>query len=240
MRKLKQAILYECATKIRPVAIFYAIECAITAAIFAIVSILTGGKHMGSNGLEISSVVFVSVLGILSYREDFKELIQNGYTRKYIYLSNICMFLVVCGTMALIDTIVGNGIHHFTGGTYFTLYGVLYGYGDPLANWLWLTALYLMVCSVFYLGALVISKVGKLVFLFIGVGISGLILLVGALFQFVLSAETVQAIALFCRTAMGFLGDGSIYVALPVLTFLILAALLNALSYGVIRRTELK
>ena len=57
---------------------------------------------------------------------------------------------------------------------------------------LWLTALYLMFCSLFYLAILVINRVGKTISLLIGVGISGIILLVMALFQFVFSDEIVS------------------------------------------------
>ena len=50
-------------------------------------SICTEGKETGSNTLEFSSIVFVSVIGVLGYKEDFKALLQNGYTRKYISVS---------------------------------------------------------------------------------------------------------------------------------------------------------
>ena len=51
--------------------------------------------------------------------------------------------------MALIDTIIGNSIHYLNR-SYFTLYSALYGFGNIFTNWLWLTALYLMFCSLSY------------------------------------------------------------------------------------------
>ena len=168
MTKLKSAVLYEYLTKVRAIGIFYLIQYLIVALIFAIVAICTEGKETGSNALEFSSVVFVSVIGVLGYKEDFKALLQNGYTRKYIFGATICMFTLLAGTLALIDTIIGNSLHYFND-NYFTLYGGLYGYGNVFANWLWLTALYLMFCSLFYLAVLVINRVGKTVSLLIGV-----------------------------------------------------------------------
>ena len=91
MSKLKSAVLYEYLTKVRAIGIFYLI--------FAIVAICTEGKETGSNTLEFSSVVFVSVIGVLGYKEDFKALLQNGYTRKYIFGATICMFTLLAGTM---------------------------------------------------------------------------------------------------------------------------------------------
>ena len=90
MSKLKSAVLYEYLTKVRAIGIFYLIQYLIVALIFAIVAICTEGKETGSNALEFSSVVFVSVIGVLGYKEDFKALLQNGYTRKYIFVCLHC------------------------------------------------------------------------------------------------------------------------------------------------------
>ena len=141
--------------------------------------------------------------------------------------------------MALIDTIIGNSIHYFNG-NYFTLYGSLYGYGNVYVNWLWLTVLYLMFCSLFYLAVLVINRVGKTISLLIGVGICGIILLVIALFQFVFSDEIVSKAADFMMKAMGFMSDGTTNLFFPILSFLVIGVIFGIGSYAVIRRTELR
>ena len=239
MTELKSAVLYECLTKVRAIGIFYLIQYSIVALIFAIVAICTEGKETGSNALEFSSVVFVSVIGVLGYKEDFKALLQNGYTRKYIFGATVCMFTLLAGTLALIDTIIGNSLHYFND-NYFTLYGGIYGYGNVFANWLWLTALYLMFCSLFYLAVLVINRVGKTVSLLIGVGVCSIILLVIALFQFVFPDELVSKTWEFMMKAMGFMGDGTTNLFFPVLSFLVIGVVFGIGSYAVIRRTELR
>ena len=239
MSKLNSAILYEYSTKIKAMVLFYLIQYLIVALIFSIVAISVGGEEIGSNALEFSSVIFISVIGVLGYKEDFKALIQNGYTRKYIFGATICMFTLLAGTMALIDTIIGNSIHYFND-NYFTLFGSLYGYGNVFLNWLWLTVLYLMFCSLFYLAVLVINRVGKMVSLFIGVGLSCVILLVTSLFRFVFSQEFVSAAAEFVMKAMGFMSNGTTNLFFPILSFLVIGAVFGIGSYAVIRRTELK
>lgn len=239
MSKLKSAILYEYSTKIKAMVLFYLIQYLIVALIFSIVAISVGGEEIGSNALEFSSVIFISVIGVLGYKEDFKALIQNGYTRKYIFGATICMFTLLAGTMALIDTIIGNSIHYFND-NYFTLFGSLYGYGNVFLNWLWLTVLYLMFCSLFYLAVLVINRVGKMVSLFIGVGLSCVILLVTSLFRFVFSQEFVSAAAEFVMKAMGFMSNGTTNLFFPILSFLVIGVVFGIGSYAVIRRTELK
>ena len=239
MNKLKAAVLYECSVKMKAIGIFYLIQYSITAFIFLMVALFTEGQEIGSNALEFSTVVFVSVIGVLGYKEDFKALIQNGYTRKYIFLSTVCMFAVIAGVMAFIDTVIGNTIHYFVD-SYFTLFGAVYGYGNIFANWLCLTVLYLVFCSLFYLGVLVINKVGKIKSLFIGVVLSGAVLIAIAMFRFVLSDKAVRSVAEFMMRAMGFMGDGTVNFAFPVISLLIVGAVLGAISYAVIRRTELK
>ena len=239
MNKLKSAVLYEYLTKVRAIGIFYLIQYSIVALIFAIVAICTEGKETGSNALEFSSVVFVSVIGVLGYKEDFKALLQNGYTRKYIFGATVCMFTLLAGTLALIDTVIGNSLHYFND-NYFTLYGGIYGYGNVFANWLWLTALYLMFCSLFYLAVLVINRVGKTVSLLIGVVVCGIILLVVALFKFVFPDELVSKTWEFMMKAMGFMGDGTTNLFFPVLSFLVIGVVFGIGSYAVIRRTELR
>ena len=239
MTELKSAVLYEYLTKVRAIGIFYLIQYSIVALIFAIVAICTEGKETGSNALEFSSVVFVSVIGVLGYKEDFKALLQNGYTRKYIFGATVCMFTLLAGTLALIDTVIGNSLHYFND-NYFTLYGGIYGYGNVFANWLWLTALYLVFCSLFYFAVLVINRVGKTVSLLIGVGVCSIILLVIALFQFVFPDELVSKTWEFMMKAMGFMGDGTTNLFFPVLSFLVIGVVFGIGSYAVIRRTELR
>ena len=67
MSKLKSAVLYEYLTKVRAIGIFYLIQYLIVALIFTIVAICTKGNETGSNTLEFSSVVFVSVIGVLPF-----------------------------------------------------------------------------------------------------------------------------------------------------------------------------
>ena len=107
-------------------------------------------------------------------------------------------------------------------------------------NWLWLTVLYLMFCSLFYLAVLVINRVGKMVSLFIGVGLSCVILLVTSLFRFVFSQEFVSTAAEFVMKAMGFMSNGTTNLFFPILSFLVIGVVFGIGSYAVIRRTELK
>ncbi len=238
MNKFGSATAYGCLTKARPLVIFYLVEYGFFALIMAIVALCTGEVESNSSGAEMASAVFVSIMGALSFKEDFKAFLQNGFTRRFIFLSTFCSFLLASAAMALIDTLLGNVLHHFI--KHFTIFGMLYGYGNLFLNWLWLTLLYVVFCSIFYLAALVINKVGKTTSLLIGVGLAGVILLVAALFRFVFSAELTGKIGKLVQAAFGFMNDKTVNLAFPILTFLAVGAVFGLGCYALIRRTELK
>ena len=239
MRKWKMAVWYECATKMRAMGTFYAIQYTIAMLITGILMICLKTSEVGYSGMEVSSIAFVAIVGVFGFYEDYKALIQNGFTRRYIFLATLGMFAAVCGLMALIDTVMGNLLHAFNS-HYAALFGNLYGYGRFLTNWLWLTAVYLLACSVSYLVVLVIHRAGKVCTLLIGTALGGVALLVLTLLRFVASPEFTAKLAQFVMNAMGFMNDGTVCVWMPIATFLLAVGVLSIGSYLLIRRSELK
>lgn len=240
MKKLKTIIQYECMTSFKYIWIFYGIQYASISLIRLIIGISEGSfEEIGSNMLEINTLIYVSILGVLGFNEDFKMLIQNGFTRKYIFIATFSMFSFIVGSMALVDTVVGSLIHYFNNG-YMSLYGSIYGYGNFIMNWLWLFLAYVFICGLMYFGVLVFNKAGKAITIYLGVAFGCVVLLVIALFKYVFSPEFLSNIAEFFKKAMGFMADGTINHFFPVFTFLIVIALLGTASYAIIRKTELK
>lgn len=239
MKDLKSVIQYECVTSFKYIWIFYAIECAFVGFITLIIGFVMGTfEEVGINGLEINTLVYVGILGGLGFKEDFKMLIQNGFTRKYIFTATVLMFCFISGTMALVDTAAGNFIHNVNNG-YSSVYGSIYGYDNIFMNWLWLFLLYVTFCLLLYFIILVINKAGKNRSIYLGIALGGIVLLTTALFRYVFSMETIGNILEFMRKAMGFMPDGTINYLFPALTLLVLAGGFGAGSYAVIRRTEL-
>ena len=240
MKDLKSIIQYECVTSFKYIWIFYAIQYALVGFITIIIGLVMGTfEDVGTNCLEINTLIYVGILGVLGFKDDFKMLIQNGFTRKYIFIATIAMFCFISGTMALVDTIVGNLIHHINN-SYSSVYGGIYNYDNIFMNWIWLFLLYVTFCCLLYLIILIINKVGKNVSIYLGIVLGGVILLIVALFRYVFTGETISNILEFLMKAMGFMTDGTINYLFPALTLFALVAILGAGSYAVIRRTELK
>ncbi len=240
MKKLKALTCYECVVSFKYIWFFYGILYGITAIVTAIVFVATGGRELaGSNGLEFSSMIYMGVMAGLGSRDDFKMMIQNGFTRTYIFLSTFSGFAFIAAVMAAIDTAAGNLMHGITG--YHSVFGFLYGYGRfPIFNWSWLFFLYLLVSCLVWLIVLGIRKIGKTASLIGGFSlIIVLFVMVPALFQFVLPAHTVAGIVRALARMAGFLGDGRINLAYPLLTMAALITAAAAGTYQILKRTEL-
>lgn len=240
MKNLKSIVQYECITSMKYLLIFYLILYSIIALISLIIGISTGSfEKTGTNVLEINSIIYVGIVGVLGLKQDFKMLIQNGFTRKYIFIATFAMFGCISGIMAFIDTAVGNILHYFNN-SYISLYGGIYGYDNLFMNWIWLFLVYVFVCSLLYLVILVVNKVGKNISIYLGCSLGGIILLIIALFRYVFPTKIASNILEFLTKIMGFMTDGTINYVFPAFTLLIFIAILGSGSYAVIRRTELK
>ena len=96
MKKLRILIQYECMTSFKYIWLFYAIMYAIVLLIYIMVSAITGDSETaGTSCLEMNTFIYVGILGALGYSEDFKMMIQNGFTRKYIFAATLSMFAFI-------------------------------------------------------------------------------------------------------------------------------------------------
>lgn len=170
MKKLKSIILYECMTSFKYIWIFYTLQYALLVLITLLIATILGNfDNIGTNGLEMNTMIYVGILGLLGFKEDFKMLIQNGFNRKYIFIATFSMFCFISGTMALVDTLIGNMLHHLNN-NYSSVFGGLYGYENILMNWLWLFLVYVSVCCLLYVFILGLNKAGKIKSLYLSVG----------------------------------------------------------------------
>lgn len=247
MQKMKAMIKYEQAIKLIPIGIFYGIQYAIVLFIALMIALGTGSmENFGSNSLEINTFVFVGVCGVLGFKEDFKMFIQHGFTRKYIFCAVTASFVSVSAVMALVDTAVGQCLHEFLPkilpSQYFSLFGALYGYGNIFANWLWLFMAYMLICSLLYFIILVIHKVGKRSAVVLGVGVGAFLLVVIALFRYVLPNTFVREFLTVLAKLMGFENGLSFpgNPVYPIITFAVLTCILLVVSFAILRKTEIK
>ena len=72
MKKLSTLIQYECITSFKYVWIFYAAQFSIVCLIYLIVALSTGDpKNAGTSCLEMNTLIYVGILGMMGYNGDF-------------------------------------------------------------------------------------------------------------------------------------------------------------------------
>lgn len=241
MKKLRTVIYYECATSFKYIWIFYACVLAVISIFSTIVYINTGSlKDMSASCLEGNTFIYVGFLGVLGFKEDFKMLIQNGFTRKCIFLSTFALFTFVSAIMALVDTIIGRVLHDLSD-SYYSLFGSLYGYGhSAFLNWLWLFLVYMLVCSLLYLVILTVNRLGKTMSIFAGVAlVLVFVLLMPAIFKYALPEDFATRIIELAVKGMGFMSGGTVNFIYPLLLLAAGSGILSGCSYLLIERTEL-
>lgn len=104
--------------------------------IFAIISFAT--KESGSiNGMEVCSFAFFVAVSIITYKEHFTFALQNGVSRKSVFLSTVLALLTVSFAAAIGDVIfdvVGNLFQNNNVFIYNSFYEQLFGISIPVIS----------------------------------------------------------------------------------------------------------
>lgn len=241
MSKLKSVIEYEFVFSIKYVGIFYAIEYGVVALLWLIFAVGFGIDEFGLTMLETNTIIYMGVLGNLGYSEDFRMLIQNGFTRKYIFLGACAMFGMMSAIMSLADALLGK-LMCDGWFSYHSMFELVYGREyNFFLNWLWLFLFYMTVCFLAYFIALLINKFGKRVALYFLIAV-GVICGVGipAAFRLGGSEQAAEEAVEFIKKAVGILENGAVNPGYAFLTFLVIMGVFCTGCYAVIQKTEIK
>ncbi len=108
MKKLKAAIQYECITSLKYICVYYLALGAVLAVYFTISHLLE--FKFWNICLEMNTMILVGIIGILHLQEDFRMLLQNGFTRTCIFLAAIVHFAFIAGMLSMVDTAGGQPV----------------------------------------------------------------------------------------------------------------------------------
>ncbi|NLD49088.1 MAG: hypothetical protein GX660_18165 [Clostridiaceae bacterium] len=103
MRELKVA-KYQIRSTLGPIVVFYAIFVSVIVLLAAIFNII--GDEASSSGLESSTVVFLFVAGLNSFKGNFKLFQANNVSRKTFVKGLIIGVLPITFAMSLLDLII--------------------------------------------------------------------------------------------------------------------------------------
>ena len=238
MNKLKTIAFYECATSVKYVLYFYCIQYGFVAVIATILAVTIGLEDVTFNGQETSSVIFLAIVGCMGMGDDFKTLLQNGFTRKYIFAGTVSLIIFLALALSSCDLLISRLMPLFFNESS-SLFEQIYGTDSAVANWLWSLALYFMIGFVCYFFRLLAHRLGKNGFIILGIVLIAVSILL-AIYSYAIPDGIINAVNTFWARALGFVGGGRVNPYLPALTFTIISAVLAGGSYVAIRGAELK
>ena len=240
--KLRSLIKYQCWTTIKPVLCFYGILYGIITVGYIISFIATGTTSSARfYGVEISCFIYLAITGSLGFNEDFKMAIQNGFTRKQIFLAALGMFAFLTIIMSFVDTLITQIIREFSP-TYMSFFQQIYGLGhNILIQWVILMLIYFAVAISAYLFTLLCNKIGKKLCYFILTCIVLVMVVIVPLVMNLYVPEYIAANFLTMLTrAIGFTAGGSVQFINPFILLSIIVLLISGFSYITMKKTELK
>ncbi|HCX77786.1 MAG TPA: hypothetical protein DG577_00075 [Firmicutes bacterium] len=118
---MRTAIKYQLTEVKKPLLIYYSIICLIISMNIFITFYV---NNIGVNAIEASSMIFIFVVGLNSFKETFRMFLQNSRSRKTQFTSFMLSILPISALMALIDTTIGSSAHSLS--SYQSLFRQLY------------------------------------------------------------------------------------------------------------------
>lgn len=105
---IKAATKYQIKEYIKSIKIFYLVV-ALVIALFGVLVITTSSSSFTSTaGIEGSAMIFLFILGLNSFRETFLMMLQNGITRKAMFIGRLITILTTSVLMAVADRFIVN------------------------------------------------------------------------------------------------------------------------------------
>ena len=108
---LQKSTKYQLRDNTRSVIIYYLVVVVIFA--FGIISTLVnvarfGAEHihMTLGNAEVITMIYLFVVGLNAFKENFGMLIQNGVSRRSVFLGRLASFGIMAAIMLVIDTAI--------------------------------------------------------------------------------------------------------------------------------------
>lgn len=102
---IKKVVKYQIMDSRMAIPIFYlAVLCILALGIVSVTNI--GGESSMVGGLETAMIIFLFIVGMNSFRETFRMMMQNGVTRRTMFKGFILTSLIIAAGMSMINEIL--------------------------------------------------------------------------------------------------------------------------------------
>lgn len=250
--KLKQSIYYQLSDFRWPIVVYY---CAV----IALHAVLWVADHIGPGSIYLSgtfsgfTAVFLFICGLCSFHDNLPMHLQNGVSRRTMFLAWLAVMGIVCGVMATVDSALSlivdfsplKSVYAATASA--SVYRTIYGFWNCLSpwnlllSWLFSFALLVLVTS---LGYFIIVFFYRLPFqMRIVVGVcAGVLMFMGVpgvkIVDTQLLGENLRAFSSqYIEPMLSYIKRTPL---LLTVVWLAVAAVLSAVTWLIIRRAEVR
>lgn len=105
---IKTAVKYQINEYIKSIKVYYLVAILVLIFFGVLASINTSSSFNSTGGIEWSSIIFLFILGLNSFKETFLMMLQNGTTRKTMFVGRLITIGVTGAFMAIIDRFIVN------------------------------------------------------------------------------------------------------------------------------------
>lgn len=235
---------------IKPLIIFYIVIYALILFVGMQRMILYhNDARVTSSGIEISTAVFIFVVGLNSFKSTFHLFLANGVSRKTMFKSYILAIVPLAAFMAFVDIInnvVLSSVDNYQS-MFYQMYNLHYGpvlnFGAQmrvaLDGFVWMTFLYIALALLGFFITAIYYRMGKSLKLIVSIGVPVFfVMLLPYMDTYLFDGKVFDALGYFFSKAWGFLDGYNPYVS--VLSSFITAVVFGALSFLAIRRATVK
>ncbi len=247
--KFKSSLKYSIFESLRAVVVFYiVIAILIALTLFLSLNGLINGNGNSSstiNGMEFSTAIFIFVLGLNSFKERLLMMMQNGVSRKTIFLSSMTSFVILCFFMSVFDRVVSLLAKLVIGSSdqlsYSGLFEMLYhnknvGMSAAAVNlegFLLSLGLYLACATIGFFITISYYRMNKSMKVIISVGVPVGLTVVLPVVDRIANGKISQAIIRVLNFAMGLNPQRPFHA---MVTFLLIFAAFSGLSWLLVRK----
>ncbi|MFA0814475.1 MAG: hypothetical protein ACC608_01655 [Anaerofustis sp.] len=238
---MKTAIKYQLWSMKRSLITFYIVIYAIYI-IVGILAALTFSSEDSVNfsGMQFASWVFVFVLGLNSFRENFYLYLQNSRTRKQLFLSFAFSLLCVSAFMSVIDNInalIATAINPLFTPNYFVSFGQTMAIGTFPLSLLSFFALYAAAGMFGFFVTIGYYHMNKLAKVLVSVGVPLLLFVIFPIADSMLTNGAIyEALGKLFLYMIGYTSG----IIGSLISAAIIVLLFGALSWLMIRRAKAK
>lgn len=241
---LKKAVKYQSNQMKKSIIIYYGIMFLIYSVLFLTVFTHVGGASIA--GVEVSTAIFIFILALNSFTDNFKMALQNGVSRNtlfYAYVINVIGASIIMSLVSNVTSVILKGFIQYDpmflqiyGGKYLADSGSILKFID---GFLWTAFFYMLAAMLGYFITTFYYRMNKTLKIVVSVGVPVFFL---AGIPFIEYNWTNGAIAQGTSKVMSYLlvgpnGNNPYYF---IATGIVVLMILGALSYGLVRKAVVK